>query len=180
MKSMYYLHFASVMVQLLGLSTMVNPYQTCPRCMCLQVTDPQSWGRYGAGNSNWEDSNMGFESESEYQECSMPKSHEGQSLPLLETHMTQQGHGWYLLGHCVELVSSIPSRSMCLHVQKAVWFRKRLLFRESLSEKAVHQPPHELLYLLLLATHLSQALDVNEDRMVYNFMTVPFISTIFT
>lgn len=103
---------------------------------------------------------MGFESESEYQEHSVPKSHEGQGLPPLEQQVTQQGHEWHLLGHWAELVPNIPSRSTCLHVQKAAWFRKRLLFRESLSAWAVHQPPHELLYLLLLTTRLSQALDV--------------------
>lgn len=103
---------------------------------------------------------MGFESESGYPEHSMPKSHEGQDLPPLEQHVTQQGHGWYLLGHCAELVSNVPSRSTCLHVKKAAWFRQILPFKESLSAWAVHQPPHELLYLLLLTTRFSQALDV--------------------
>lgn len=73
-----------------------------------------------AVNSNWEDSDTGFESESEYQEHSVPKSHEGQGLSPLEQQVTQQGHGWPLLGHWEELVSKIPSRSTCLHVQKAV------------------------------------------------------------
>lgn len=147
-------------VQLLGLSTMVGLYHTCQRWMCLQVTDLQSCGRSEAGDEQqlrglrhglWVSQDI----------CSTAcPNHEGRGLPPLEQHMTQQGHGCIYWGHCAELVSNIPSRSMWLLVRKAAWFRKSLLFRESLSTWAVHQPPHELLYLLLLTTRFSQAWDV--------------------
>lgn len=77
------------------------------------------------------------------------------------------------------LSPGISSRPVCLQVRKAACFRKQPAFRRK--PQHLGSPSASPWAPVSLAAHNSflPGISCNEDGMVYNFMTVPFISTIF-
>lgn len=154
--------FCRNIVQLFGLSTMVTLYQTCWRCMCLQVMDLQSFGRREAGG---EPLLVGLR-------CGLWKH---QRIFRAWRAQITRGTGSATSGVVCDTVGTWMAftRSLCAAYLQASqvdplvykWGRQHdlgnsLPFGESLSAWAVHQPFHELLYLLLLTINFSQALAV--------------------
>lgn len=141
---------------------MASLYQTCWRCMCLRVMALRSFGKCEAGDEQllgglrhglWKHQ-MIFGAWRAQTTWGRGSATPGGVCDAAGTWMTFTGSlcTAYLQASQVDL---------CVYK----WGRQHdlgdsLPFDESLSAWAVHQPLHELLYLLLLTIHFSQALAV--------------------
>lgn len=157
------LAFCINVVQLLGLFTLVSPWQFCQRCMCLQATDLQWWGRCEAGDEQqlgalrhglWVRVRMSGA------QLMCPNHTRDRSAASGVARDRAGTWGIFTGSLCRAGVQHPKQIHVWRRCEEGSMFRKNLLFRESLSAWAVHQLPHELLYLLLLTTRFSQALDV--------------------
>lgn len=120
--------FCINMVQLLDLSTMVSPDHTCQRCMCLQVTDLQSWGRWWTAIGRTQCGLWGRVRISGAQRAQILwRTGSATSGAACDTAGTWVVFPGSLCRACVQYPKQLP----CLHVKKAAWFRKSPLFRES-------------------------------------------------
>lgn len=161
-KSMYCLHFAAIIVQLFGPSTMMTLSQTCWRCMCLQVMDLQSFGRFETGDEQllrgltrglWKHQRI-FGAQRAWTTWRTGSDTSGAVCDAVGTWMTFTG------SLCTAYLQASQADPCVYKWGSQHVLGNSLPVGESLSTGAVHQPLHELLYLLLLTIHFSQALAV--------------------